>query len=315
MLERDTVSRTVVSGAVQVIAIVVLGLVTAAVVTTFAGELASAQLLASSAGALATVVLAALVGWYATSAAETTERSRKLQRRPYVKRIVADGIDRVLRWLDDSKRRWSVSSPPMGMPVYPELDDVDVAEDVVADIARDYPETVERVSEYLTASRQYREAWTELHADLDDEIRNGFELSDTPETIQAVVPDRYDELDPGEEVDPWQDPTEFVAEHSETFARLVLTNPSVALNGASYLGTDEYAKLLFDARREEFIDLRGSDAVADQIDALHRHLADLKDQQDEIEEQLQQARADYVEEYDILETELGEIKNGGRTAL
>jgi uncharacterized membrane protein YeaQ/YmgE (transglycosylase-associated protein family) len=315
MLDGEDSTSGIVSTSVQVIAIVILGLVAGSLITTFTDRLRSAQLLATIAGALATVVLAAIAGWYASKTEAYADDVARLQRRPYVKRLVAVGIDQLLRWLEESRTKWTVDSPPSGMPVYPELDDVGVSDDIVADITRDYPDLVKQVSEFLSDARKYSDEWETLYVDLNRLIQHTFELENPPETIDDLVPEDYQELDRANDVDPSMDPNEFVAEHTDLFARLVLTNPKRNLGGLTYLGTEDYARLLLDEHRDEFMQLRGEDAVADQIDLVHRHLQDIKDDHEEIVEALQEARANYIQQYDIMETELGEIRDGGRVAV
>jgi hypothetical protein len=311
----DTKTSTgqLLTGAVQVLAIVIIGLLAAAIVTAFTEHLASAQLLATIAAAFATVLLAALVGWYASATQAAAETSRKYQRRPYVKRIVATGIDHALSWLVDNRSRWAVEDPPAGMPVYPELEGLDVTDDVVADLGRDHPEVVETVSEFLTATRKYNEEWQTLRAALRDELRTlDFEAS--VDSIDDLVPEESDHLERGDDVDPEQSPEAFVRDHPDLFARYVLENPGGVDPGPVVAG-EGYARLLLDANRMAFMQLRGRDAVADQVDLLHRHREELREDAAEVEERLQDVRAEYVQTYDLLETELGEVRDGGRTAV
>ncbi|MFB6166374.1 MAG: hypothetical protein ABEJ31_14535 [Haloarculaceae archaeon] len=315
MLDGDNSTRQLVSWVVQALAIVIIGLVVAAVVTTFTDQLASARLLATIAGALATVVLAALVGWYASSMEAVAAENQRLQRRPYVKRIVATGIDRVLAWLDRNRAQWAREDPPLGMPIYPEVDDVDVAEDVVADIARTHPDLVDDVSEFLSASRAYRREWDHLARDLERHVATEFTLSDPPATLEAVVPDRYADRECADDVDPQVDPEAFVADHAALFARFVLTNPQRSPERERVLDAEDYAYLLFDASRSEFLNVRGADAVADRVETVHRHLEDVAAEAEDVRERLQDARAEFVEEYDLMETELGAVREGGRTPV
>jgi hypothetical protein len=315
MLDRDNSTTRLLSGVVQILAIVVVGVVVSVLITAFTESLAAAQTLATVAGALGTVVLLVIVGWYARQLEDAATESRKLRRRPYVKRIVATGIDRILEWLTTNRDRWDRANPPAGMPVYPEIEDTGVPDDVVADISRDYPDLVSDVSAFLTASREYRDAWQDLHTDLSRIVDHAFELSDPPETIDEVVPQNYEGAARADGVDPWAEPNEFVDAHPRLFARLILTNPEPSLNGAAYLDTEDYATLLVDAHRREFMNLRGEDEIADQIDLVHRKLDTLKENDENMEERLQDVRSQYLAEYEIMETELGEIKTGGRSAV
>jgi len=315
MLDRDNGTTRIVSGVVQILAIAVVGIVVSVLIAAFTESLQAARTLATIAGALGTVVLLVIVGWYARRLEEAAAESRKLRRRPYVKRIVATGIDRILEWLTTNRQRWNRSNPPAGMPVYPEIEDTGVPDDVVADISRDYPELISDVSAFLTASREYRDAWQTLHTDLSRIVDHAFELSDPPEVIDDVVPQNYEGAARAEGVDPWIEPNEFVDDHPRLFARLVLTNPEPSLNGAAYLDTEDYAVLLVDEFRREFMNLRGEAEVADQIDLVHRKLETLKENDENMEERLQDVRSQYLEEYEIMETELGEIRAGGRSAV
>ncbi|AQL43523.1 hypothetical protein BV210_12825 [Halorientalis sp. IM1011] len=315
MLDRDNSTTRIVSGVVQILAIAVVGIVVSVLIAAFTESLAAARTLATIAGALGTVVLLVIVGWYARRLEEATAESRKLRRRPYVKRIVATGIDRILEWLTTNRDRWDRTNPPAGMPTYPEIEDTGVPDDVVADISRDYPDLVSDVSAFLTASREYRDAWQELHTDLSRIVDHAFELSDPPEVIDDVVPQNYEGAARAEGVDPWAEPNEFVDDHPRLFARLVLTNPEPSLNGAAYLDTEDYAVLLVDEFRREFMNLRGEDEIADQIDLVHRKLETLKENDENMEERLQDVRSQYLDEYEIMETELGEIRAGGRSAV
>ncbi|WP_336002016.1 hypothetical protein [Halorientalis halophila] len=315
MLDRDNSTARILAGAVQVLAIAVVGIVVSVLITAFTDSLATAQTLASVAAALATVVLLVIVGWYARRLEAAEAESRKLRRRPYVKRVVATGIDRILEWLTTNRSRWNRTNPPAGMPVYPEIEDTGVPDDVVADISRDHPDLVSDVSAFLTASREYRDAWRELHVDLARIVQHGFELSDPPEVIDDLVPEAYADAARADDVDPWVDPNEFIDAHPRLFARLVLTNPEPSLNGTAYLDTEAYAELLLDAYRTEFMQLRGESAVADQVDLVHRRLETLKNNDENMEQRLQQVRSQYLDEYEIMETELGEIRADGRSAV
>ncbi|MFB6084796.1 MAG: hypothetical protein ABEJ94_11195 [Halorientalis sp.] len=315
MLDRGDSTTRIVATAVQVLAVAVVGIAAGVLITAVTESLQAAQTLATIAGALATVVLLVIVGWYARRLEDAAERSRKLRRRPYVKRIVATGIDRILEWLTTNRERWDRSNPPAGMPVYPEIEDTGVPDDVVADISRDYPDLVSDVSAFLTASREYRDAWQDLHTDLARIVDHGFELSDPPEVIDDVVPQNYEGAARADGVDPWIEPNEFVDEHPRLFARLVLTNPEPSLNGSAYLDTEDYAVLLVDAHRREFMELRGEEEIADRIDLVHRKLETLTENDENMEERLQEVRAEYLDEYEIMETELGEIKADGRSAV
>ncbi|WP_299262696.1 hypothetical protein [Halorientalis sp.] len=315
MLDRDSSTTRIVSGVVQILAVAVVGVVVSVLITAFTDSLQVAQTLATVAGALATVVLLVIVGWYARRLEEAAAESRKLRRRPYVKRIVATGIDRILEWLTTNRNRWDRTNPPAGMPAYPEIEDTGVPDDVVADISRDHPDLVSDVSAFLTASREYRDAWQDLHTDLSRIVNHAFELSDSPGIIDDVVPETYEGAARAEGVDPWAEPDEFIDAHPRLFARLILTNPEPSLNGAAYLDTEDYATLLVDAHRREFVNLRGEDEIADQIDLVHRKLETLKENDRNMEERLQDVRSQYLAEYEIMETELGEIKSGGRSAV
>lgn len=313
MLDGDSSTTRVVSSLVQILAIVVLGLVAAAVITTVTDRQQSALLLAETAGALATVVLVAVTGWFAARVASTVAEANRLRRRPYAKRIVATGIDRVLDWLAASRDDWDVESPPSGMPVYPELDAVDVPEDVAADLSAEYPDLVDDVSELLTASRRYRTEWTRLVDDLAAHISAEFELEDGPEELRALTPDSHDgHASAG--VDPSQSPTAFVRANARLIARCVLENPIVSFEGTRQLDPEAYAHLLLDQHRMAFMNLRGEEAVGDQVDLVHRLLEELTDEAEAVEADLQDAREDYVTEYDFMETELGAVRED-RSAL
>lgn len=315
MLNGDNSTVRIVSVGVQLLAVGVLGLVAATAMTAAFDRLETARTLATIAGALAVVVLTAVTGWYASRTERYVSEAQTLRRRPYVKRIVAVGLDRVLQWLEDCQQQWDVTDPPAGMPVYPEIDDVTVAEDVVADISREHPDLVSDVSEYLTASREYRAEWQALHADLSQLIRTRFALEDQPESIDVVIGERYAHLDAGDDVDPSMAPDAFIRANAELFARFVLTNPEPSAPEPPVLDVEEYAELLFDAYRTEFVNLRGVEAVAEQVELVHRLREDLSDDAEELFQRLQDVRSEYVAEYDIMETELGEIKDGGRAAI
>jgi hypothetical protein len=311
MLDGDSSTTRVVSSLVQVLAIVVLGLVAAAVVTTVTDRQRSALLLAETAGALATVVLVAVVGWFASRLTSTAAESQRLRRRPYAKRIVATGIDRVLDWLETSREAWGVENPPNGMPVYPELDDVAVPEDVAADLAAEYPDLAEDVSALRTATREYREAWTTLVDDLAAHIRTDFEIAEGPAELRALAPEGHGHH-AAAGVDPSQTPTAFVRDNARLFARYVLENPTVSVDGGTTLDPETYARLRVDQHRAAFVTLRGEEAVADQVDLVHRLLEDLKDDAEDIEAGLQDAREAFVEEYEFMETELGAVREDRR---
>lgn len=315
MVAGNSSTGTVASVGMGLVTIAVLGLATGSA-TAVAGErLEVARTLATVAGALAVVVLAGLTGWYASRTDRYVAEAQSLRRRPYVKRIVATGLDPLLAWLADCRAAWAVDDPPAGMPIYPDLEDVEVPEAVVADLAGEHPDLVADVEAVLADAREYRREWERLHADLTHLIESRLSLADPPEAVAAVIPGEYARRETGEGVDPSMAPEAFVRAHAATFARLVLTNPEPEVPASGPIGADAYAELVFAADRREFVTLRGADAVADQVELVHRRWEELAADGADVEDRLRDVREEYVAEYDLMETELGAVGEGGRAAI
>ena len=307
--------RSLSSGAPTLLIVITLGLAAGVLFAILSGRSRLATQAAAVVMALATILLVAITTRYLASTRQYLDRTRKEQHRPYVKRVIVDGIDTVLDWLDANRERWAVADPPSGLPVYPEIEDVRVPESVVADIARDHPDLVKEVGEFTTAARAYRSQWLSLADDLEAHIGTEFRPEGLPETVGDVVPPAYADLPYEGSVPLSASPERLLAEHPEWFGRQVLTNDPLPAADRERLDDDLLCRLLLDDVRRVLVGLRGDERFADRIERLHESLATLKADADAVESGLREAREGYIEDYEIMETELGELAEGGRPAV
>lgn len=308
--------RSLSSGATTLLIVITLGLAAGVLVAILSGRTRLATQAAAVVMALATILLVAITTRYLASTRQYLDRTRKEQHRPYVKRVIVEGIDTVLDWLEANRGRWAVTDPPSGLPVYPELEDVRVPESVVADIARDHPDLVKEVGEFTTAARAYRSQWLSLADDLETHVETGFRPDRLPESVGDVVPPAYADLAYEGSVPLSASPERLLGEYPAWFARQVLTNdPLPPAHDRDVLDDDLLCRLLLDDMRRVLVGLRGDERFADRIERLHESLSTLKADAETVESGLREAREGYIEDYEIMETELGELAEGGRPAV
>lgn len=260
----------------------------------------------------ATTILALITLWYATTNRQLLEQQAKQRHRGYVKRIIHSAIDAMNELMNENEGEWAaLRETPAGAAVFPDFMTVNIPYSLLQDLKEDYPEIGSLPDRFLEKHRMYHRQRVELRRNLEDEIlQMDLEL---PENIDELVPPELEgrghRLDPDKRLSP----RELIDDDPGSIAYYVIENPpdpfDPFLEEEGSLDRLEYRAILFDQFRSEFLEIRSREEFSGDFEELKETLEELREIREELAEQLAHARQDYMKKYDIMETELMDLRD------
>lgn len=274
------------------------------------GRFARAGVLAGVASAFATLLLVGLTAAYAYSTQRLVKQNQQERHRPFIRELVGRGIDTILDILNSDEDAFNETSTPTATPPIPDLNHREVSDHFKQDLRRQDPNLVNQFDKYESVRRKYVKEMIILKNEIRSYLRNEFVFSNASRTIEefveTLVPKEFeqDDIEVRGEGDSL---SKFIEREATALSYDILRNsarPNPDVDRGESVTTAQLAGYLFDSHREEFIEIRQKPDFEDRIETLFGYRDEMKTLRDGLIDDFGDTRNSYIQEYDLLETEL-----------